>query len=369
MKVVHQGKEYLATLQHYDWDRDVCTLSVSGFRAPVVVIGDTNHLKIGAQVYAIGAPQGLELTLTEGIISSLRKVEGGHYIQTTAAISPGSSGGGLFDEQGHLLGLTSFYIAESQSLNFAVPIEWIKELPKRHIAEAKETESSLYWINKALLLEKNEDWPALVHHSLCWTKAKPEDAVSWFSLGFAYNKIGHVDNAIEAFSKALSLDSNYALAWHNIGVMYGLSEQNEKAIEAFLQELRVNPEESAGAWYGLGVAYRGLGQTQKSIEAFRESLRINPDDALAWSLLGFAYDTTHQTEKAINAFLQSLRINTDDSMVWHKLGNLYGISKQYGKAIEAFLQVLRIDPNDASAMYNLGLAIAYLDRKARLWML
>ena len=132
VRVVHQRKEYAATLRHSDWERDVCSLTVTNIKALPVSIGSTSGLKIGARVYAIGAPKGLELTLSEGIISSLRQVEGGHYLQISAPISPGSSGGGLFDEEGRLIGLPTFYLAEGQQLNFAVPVEWISELPDRH---------------------------------------------------------------------------------------------------------------------------------------------------------------------------------------------------------------------------------------------
>jgi S1-C subfamily serine protease len=74
-------------------------------------------------VYAVGAPQGLELSLSEGIVSQLR---GGPppLIQTTVAISGGSSGGGLFNAEGELVGITAFQLKESQSLNFALPVEW-----------------------------------------------------------------------------------------------------------------------------------------------------------------------------------------------------------------------------------------------------
>jgi len=90
-------------------------------RAPPVVLGTAKKLKVGQRVYAIGAPEDLELTLSEGLISSLRPHEGSEYIQTSAAISLGSSGGGLFDDQGQLIGITTFYHAEGQNLNFALP--------------------------------------------------------------------------------------------------------------------------------------------------------------------------------------------------------------------------------------------------------
>lgn len=127
-----------ATLQYSDWDRDICSLRVRGLRGGLSgqtsVIGNSKILKIGAKVYAVGAPHGLELTISDGIVSSLREFEGGgNYIQTTAAISSGSSGGGLFDENGALVGITSFNYTKGQNLNFASRVEWIKELPNRSV--------------------------------------------------------------------------------------------------------------------------------------------------------------------------------------------------------------------------------------------
>ena len=66
-------------------------------------IGKAASLKIGEAVYAVGAPQGLELSLSDGIVSQLRGSPI-PLIQTTAAISPGSSGGGLFDSEARLVG-------------------------------------------------------------------------------------------------------------------------------------------------------------------------------------------------------------------------------------------------------------------------
>jgi S1-C subfamily serine protease len=72
----------------------------------------------------------LELTLSEGLISGIRSFNDGPAIQTSAAISHGSSGGGLFDEYGQLVGITTSFLAEGQSLNFALPAEWILDVDK-----------------------------------------------------------------------------------------------------------------------------------------------------------------------------------------------------------------------------------------------
>ncbi|MEP6934082.1 MAG: S1C family serine protease [Nitrospirota bacterium] len=86
LKVRQLGKTFKATLQYADPDRDLCQLSVQDLQAQPVVLGTASKLRIGQRVYAIGAPKGLELTLSEGLISSLRPYEGSQYIQTSAAI-------------------------------------------------------------------------------------------------------------------------------------------------------------------------------------------------------------------------------------------------------------------------------------------
>jgi S1-C subfamily serine protease len=82
-----------------------------------------SDIKVGERVYSIGSPRGLELSLADGMVSSKRTAEGNRLIQTSAPISPGSSGGGLFDAAGNLLGITTFMIKDAQNINFAIAAE------------------------------------------------------------------------------------------------------------------------------------------------------------------------------------------------------------------------------------------------------
>ena len=117
--------------------RDLCILFVDELSLPPaaspVPLGTARDVVIGEEVYAIGAPHGLELSLSRGVVSQLRG-EGGKraapIIQTDAAISPGSSGGGLFNENGELIGITTFKASgtRTEGLSFAVPVEWVAEL-------------------------------------------------------------------------------------------------------------------------------------------------------------------------------------------------------------------------------------------------
>src|SRR5713101_3605942 len=135
------GRAWSATILHIDSEHDLCGLKAERLTAQPVSIRSSSMLTVGERVYAMGAPEGLELTLSEGLISGLREFEGGLVVQTSAAISPGSSGGGLFDAKGQLVGITTFYLKEGQNLNFALPGDWVQSLVSRSPAAKGEVES------------------------------------------------------------------------------------------------------------------------------------------------------------------------------------------------------------------------------------
>ncbi|MBL8911163.1 MAG: trypsin-like peptidase domain-containing protein [Archangium sp.] len=102
--------------------------------AVVAVVGDSNALKVGQRLFAIGAPYGLEHTLTAGVVSALRTNERPglmprHLVQTDVALNQGNSGGPLFNEKGEVVGIASFILSQtggSVGLNFAVPSATIR---------------------------------------------------------------------------------------------------------------------------------------------------------------------------------------------------------------------------------------------------
>jgi hypothetical protein len=136
-QVRYQHHRLEATLRDSDLERDLCSLTVDALTAPPARLGSASQAQVGDRVYAIGAPQGLELTLSDGLISSLRPLGGRSILLVTAPISHGSSGGGLFDNQARLIGITTMYLSDSQQLNFAVPVEWVNELPKHANDDAR----------------------------------------------------------------------------------------------------------------------------------------------------------------------------------------------------------------------------------------
>ncbi len=125
------GGSYSASVDVADEERDLCRVRVSGLSAPSASISSIETVRVGQRVYAIGAPQGLDLTISDGIVSGLREMQGGRVIQTSAPVSPGSSGGGLFDTSGKLIGIVTFQSRTGQNLNFALPADWVTEIKNR----------------------------------------------------------------------------------------------------------------------------------------------------------------------------------------------------------------------------------------------
>ncbi len=128
----------LARLELWDVQRDLCQLDAPGVNSAPVRLADSALPAVGEPAFAVGHPKGLDLTVSAGLVSSLRRNSAGQLllIQTSAAISGGNSGGGLFNDRAELLGLTTLVSVapDAQNLNFALPANWIRELPRRHAA-------------------------------------------------------------------------------------------------------------------------------------------------------------------------------------------------------------------------------------------
>jgi Flp pilus assembly protein TadD len=349
--LVGRGKQFSsATLYAEEGDKDICLLDVKGIKGKPAQLGKAAGLKVGDAVYAVGAPRGLELSLSNGIVAQLR---GGPppFIQTTAAISPGSSGGGLFDGEGWLVGLTTLYIEGGQSLNFAIPVEWIGEV-KPGRKPAAEGRGQTEWWKRAVALEKMKDWQGLLGWCLEWTKSEPEYAEAWDNLGLTYGYLKRFNDSIDAFRQALRINPELISAWKHLGLTYSILNRHNDAIESYRQALRINPKD-ADAWGNLGNAYGELNRHNDEIDAYRQALRINPKDASVWYDLGVTYGTLKRYNDEIDAYLQVLRINPKDANAWNNLALAHSLSGNRTAALKAVRELRRLDSARADKLFNL----------------
>ena len=95
---------------------------------PSLSLGNSDTVQVGETVYAVGNPQGLEGTFSQGIVSSIRQVGSDKVLQITAPISPGSSGGPVLNSKGEVIGVSVATFRGGQNLNFAIPSNYLKVL-------------------------------------------------------------------------------------------------------------------------------------------------------------------------------------------------------------------------------------------------
>ena len=119
------------TVLSFDDRKDIAVLKIPGFDLPVIELGNSNDLRAGEPVLAIGSPKGLQGTVTAGVVSAIRDdpFSGGYkVIQTDAAANPGNSGGPLLNGKGQVIGVVTSKLRASEGLNFAVPINYVRGL-------------------------------------------------------------------------------------------------------------------------------------------------------------------------------------------------------------------------------------------------
>ena len=106
-------------------DKDLAVIKINATNLPVCTLGDSDRVQVGDKVVTIGNPLGIQNVVSEGIVS---KVWNTGLIQITAPISPGNSGGPLFNMLGEVIGVNTFQYVNGQNLNVALPINWLKQI-------------------------------------------------------------------------------------------------------------------------------------------------------------------------------------------------------------------------------------------------
>lgn len=131
--ILNDEKEFEAQIVGRDKNTDLALIKIeSNHNLPVLGFGDSEALKVGQWVVAIGNPFGLEQTVTAGIVSAKGRVIGSgpydDFIQTDASINPGNSGGPLLNMKGEVVGINTAIVAGGQGIGFAIPVNLAKNI-------------------------------------------------------------------------------------------------------------------------------------------------------------------------------------------------------------------------------------------------
>lgn len=247
-----------------DESADVAILQFDARDTPSVRgLGNSDDLYAGETVYAMGTPNGFEGTVSKGNISNpTQDIDGRKLIQFTAPISPGSSGGGLFDESGRVVGITAA-LGEGQNLNFAVPINNLKTVLVGNINLIEG--SPEFYYAQGNLADNQHQW----------------------------------DRAIEDYAKAIQLNDKYTDAYIGLAGDYYEKGEYDLEVQSYLKATESGPS-SSDAFYYLATAYEDTSQYASAIDAYKKAAELNPDDKEALHDLAVLYLSLGDKNDAAN---------------------------------------------------------------------
>jgi len=220
IEVELEGGRRQARADLRDAYRDLCFISVPGYQGAAMPMIDIGQTRVGLDVLAVGFPGG-EFAVSPGKIIGLHACEcdGGKVFQTSAPFGRGASGGGLFDNEGRLVGILTFKSKSGGNFHFALPVGWLRhmaEMPLESLAtgatfwEAPGKESGYFLA--ACDLGAKQNWRALVRLAEEWSEQEPNNPEAWMALGRAYQGLRKTDPAAAAYQRVLMLDSTHAEA-------------------------------------------------------------------------------------------------------------------------------------------------------------
>ena len=146
----YSGEEYKASIFLFNEALDIAILSVENAEFTPLEVGDCENIKVGEDIYAIGAPRSLDYTLTKGVISSKSRTIGfNKYIQIDAAINSGNSGGPLLNNAGQVIGVNSMKISDAEGIGLAIPISSVTSFMEGNdvtLTEGKNVDGQIEYI-------------------------------------------------------------------------------------------------------------------------------------------------------------------------------------------------------------------------------
>jgi len=320
-----------------DTDNDLVLLRINiprdaGHR-PLPV--NTAEPRKGEEVYVLGAPRGLEFSVSRGIVSAIRAMRGmtsDRVVQTDASISPGNSGGPLINAAGEVVGVASFIRTDGENLGFAQGAWHVAALRAggmQTLAQWQNGRADEYYqhARTAFNQKRYADAVPLLFKVI---QGRPDHPNAWFQLGHALDEVGKKAEAITAFERHLRNGVTGAAA--------------------------------AETLFNIGIISKQTNQTQRAKQSFQEALEHDSSNKNALLQLGVMAWKAQDWDEVVNRYSRLLAIDPSDNAVRADLANAInniGIAEvRAGRswtAVRRFQEAMQVDPNNNLARLNLGL--------------
>ncbi len=214
------GETYIPVGVRADWKHDVCILRSQYLPLKPASFSDSKNLIYETSTFSIGFPGGAAKPLTTiGKIKALYAWDDSHVIRTSASFQMGASGSPLFDDQGKVIGMSTFKSPGTQGYFYNIPAKWIKaamSLPETDKVIQTGTpfwdrplEQRPYWMQVVLPMQAGK-WQDVLDIATAWTKQSPDDPEANYYLALAQQNLGDLPHAKTHFQKSLAANPHHA---------------------------------------------------------------------------------------------------------------------------------------------------------------
>jgi len=336
-----------------DVEKDILIIKIKANLLPPLKKADFQKIKVGQRVYAIGSPLGFENSISEGIIGGIRNISelNRSYIQITASISPGSSGGAVVNAQGELIGISTMTYKEGQNINFAIPISDIDQVELLESANNLylETLSNFYKGYNSFLSKDYSN--ALKYFNKCLS-LKPFPNV-YNNLGCTYDALSDFDNAISNFNLAIQLEPNYVDAFYNLARTYQNMKKFDDAITYYKKAFEIEPT-YASAIYNIGYLYElqkeyGLAETYYNL-----TLEVNKKHVRAIGGLAGIIAQRGDLDESLKLYQRAIKIDPTVPELYFNLATVYYFLKDFNSAIKTLKTAIELNPHYIEAYLKIS---------------
>ncbi|MFA7359720.1 MAG: trypsin-like peptidase domain-containing protein [Candidatus Kapaibacterium sp.] len=340
------GTFYEAELVYVEEKNDIAILRIlnGGDKLfPTVKIGNSDLPKVGQSVFAVGSPLGFEYTISEGIIAAIRENEKVSFndpatyalieknfdkvIQITAAISPGNSGGALFNAKGEVIGITTYSYGFYGNLNFAIAINSFTRVASNINFATLENDEIFLEKKKDNLFNSNyrlaESYKSNLYGN--WYYTKQHDTMKTYDTMVvkqdSINKI-HFNKSEQYYNMCIDMKPDTFYVYQGLMDLYVFTEKFDKA----------------ESLYG----------------AIKE--RFSSDSLLSTfsTSLAQAYSTSKDYKKALMFYEKIYAKDTGDTYILSQIADLYYKQKEIKKSEDIYKKMIKKDANNVNGYVQLG---------------
>lgn len=185
-------------------------------------------------------------------------------------------------------------------------------------------------------------------------KFNPENdddlASKYVEIGYAHSKLENIDEAIEAYNKALEYKPHYGVAYRGLGNVYYNDTQDEDALQNFELAMKYDEENSKEYYYTLGWLYNEMSDYENALTILKKAVDYNPDYTSSYIELGYANLHLEKYNDGITALNKAVQLDDSSRLAYHYLGNCYMGLQQKDKAMEIYNKLKAIDASEAEML-------------------